>query len=57
MGCELCKNDNRDNIDLRFSRDKNNPIEVNTKFNDYNLDKESYISNLEGKLNDKYLFQ
>ena len=55
MGCELCKNDNRDNIDLRFSRDENiTPIEVNTKFGDYNLDKESYISNLEGKLNDKY---
>ena len=54
MGCELCKNDNREYIDLKFSRDENNPIEVNTKFIDYNLDKETYVSNLEGKLNDKY---
>ena len=54
MGCELCKNDNRENNDLRFSREENNPIEVNTKFVDYNLDNETYVSNLEGKLNDKY---
>ena len=43
MGCELCKNDNRENNDLRFSREENNPIEVNTKFVDYNLDNETYI--------------
>ena len=54
MGCELCKNDNRENIDFMMGAEEKRPIEIK-KFDEYNLDdKESYYSNLEGKLNNKY---
>ena len=54
MGCELCKNDNRENIDFMMGAEEKRPIEIK-KYNEYNIDdKGSYYSNLEDKLNNKY---
>ena len=54
MGCELCKNDNRENIDFMMGAEQKRPIEIK-KYNEYNIDdKGSYYSNLEDKLNNKY---
>ena len=58
MGCELCQMENRENNDIRFTRDGVRPIKEysrNRKFADENnLDKDSYYNLLEERLNEKY---
>ena len=55
MGCELCQNDNRENIEFKLAGDGHRPIEIKTKYNETNiLDKDNYYSTLEERLNQKY---
>ena len=58
MGCELCQMENRENNDIRFTRDGVRPIKEysrNRQFADENnLDKDSYYNLLEERLNEKY---
>lgn len=58
MGCELCQMENRENNDIRFTRDGVRPIKEysrNRQFAGENdLDKDSYYTLLEERLNEKY---
>ena len=55
MGCELCQNDNRENIEFKLAREGERPIELKNKSDEENyLDKETYFSYLEERLNEKY---
>ena len=55
MGCELCQNDNRENIEFKLAREGERPIELKNKSDEENyLDKETYYSSLEERLNEKY---
>ena len=53
MGCEICRNENRENIDFRLTRDGQMPIELKQKYGegDNYRNNETY---LEEKLNLKY---
>ena len=53
MGCEICRNENRENIDFRLTRDGQMPIELKQKYRegDNYRNNETY---LEEKLNLKY---
>ena len=58
MGCELCQMENRENNDIRFTRDGVRPIKEysrNRQFAGENdLDKDSHYTLLEERLNEKY---
>ena len=58
MGCELCQMENRENNDIRFTRDGVRPIKEYSRNRQFaeenNLDKDSYYNLLEERLNEKY---
>jgi hypothetical protein len=53
MGCELCQNENRENLECKLSTEDQRPIELKNKYDEENY-LETYYSSLEEKLNEKY---
>ena len=53
MGCELCRNDNRENIECKMVSDSQKPLEIKN-FDEYNQKKENNYPIVEEKLTKKY---